>query len=287
MAALAQPTAPSSSSLCTNCGTRPKAVRVRGGQRKRLKLCRECLLERAAERGVSLPESPEVVAHEQAVHAPRQAHGTIKLCGATSKQTGEPCQNVAGKGTDHVGYGRCKFHGGNSPHGRRFAYLQMAQADAISLAAPIDIDPMNALLWCVRIAAGEVAYFTMQVSLLSKTEIQGPVVSTKTRPRKGEYGMEEHGDEVTEIEQGHPALHIWIKARQDAIDRLAKYSKMASDAGVNERQVELAERYGELIGRVVGNILDALHLTPKQQKRAPEIVRRYLSDIEGTGALVT
>ena len=33
-------------------------------------------------------------------------------CGAKAKSTGEPCQLPAGFGTDHVGEGRCKFHGG-------------------------------------------------------------------------------------------------------------------------------------------------------------------------------
>lgn len=33
-------------------------------------------------------------------------------CEATAKSTGEPCQLPAGFGTDHVGEGRCKFHGG-------------------------------------------------------------------------------------------------------------------------------------------------------------------------------
>jgi hypothetical protein len=36
----------------------------------------------------------------------------IPRCGATSRQTGEPCKLEAGKGTDHFGVGNCKFHGG-------------------------------------------------------------------------------------------------------------------------------------------------------------------------------
>lgn len=37
-------------------------------------------------------------------------------CGATSKnkKTGNLCHATAGMGTEHVGYGRCKFHGGSS-----------------------------------------------------------------------------------------------------------------------------------------------------------------------------
>lgn len=35
-------------------------------------------------------------------------------CGATGKQSGAPCGRPAGWGTDHVGTGRCKLHGGVS-----------------------------------------------------------------------------------------------------------------------------------------------------------------------------
>ena len=40
-------------------------------------------------------------------------------CGATTR-AGHPCKRPAGSGTDHVGEGRCKHHGGATPikHGR-------------------------------------------------------------------------------------------------------------------------------------------------------------------------
>lgn len=34
------------------------------------------------------------------------------ICGAVRK--GKPCRQIAGAGTNHVGYGRCKYHGGLS-----------------------------------------------------------------------------------------------------------------------------------------------------------------------------
>ena len=45
-----------------------------------------------------------------------QAHRDSQknTCGATAKSTGEPCKLPAGFGTDHVGVGRCKYHGGLS-----------------------------------------------------------------------------------------------------------------------------------------------------------------------------
>lgn len=36
------------------------------------------------------------------------------VCGATTSQKGTPCQQPAGWGTDHVGEGRCKLHGGSN-----------------------------------------------------------------------------------------------------------------------------------------------------------------------------
>ena len=37
-----------------------------------------------------------------------------KICGAKAKSTGEKCKLVAGYGTNHLGEGRCKYHGGKS-----------------------------------------------------------------------------------------------------------------------------------------------------------------------------
>jgi hypothetical protein len=39
-----------------------------------------------------------------------------ELCGAKTR-SGTPCERPAGWGTDHVGEGRCKLHGGCSPGG--------------------------------------------------------------------------------------------------------------------------------------------------------------------------
>ena len=43
----------------------------------------------------------------------------LSKCGAHCKSTGEPCKNPAGFGTNHVGTGRCKYHGGATPKGQR------------------------------------------------------------------------------------------------------------------------------------------------------------------------
>lgn len=264
--------------LCSNCEERPKAVVLREGRRRRLKLCKECIRELR-----SAPAAPAAVVIENVSGHESEAEQESPKCGAR-KRNGTLCSAGAGKGTDHPGFGRCKHHGGCTPTQRVGAARQEAAAVAVKLGAPINIAPLDALLWCVRIAAGEVAYFTMQVSLLEQSDIAGRTQQVKERPLSHGKDGESESTTVTETTWGLPALHVWVAARQAALDRLARYSKMALEAGVAERQVQLAERYGELIGRIIGNILDGLTLNEEQQAKAPDLVRKHLAAIEGTVA---
>lgn len=77
-----------------------------------------------------------------------------RLCGAktrAAKREGRPCQQPAGWGTDHAGYGRCKLHGGRSPSGRNSARRQMAsKADPrVLVIGPDDRRFIKALIVCV------------------------------------------------------------------------------------------------------------------------------------------
>src|SRR4051794_6528503 len=105
---------------------------------------------------------------------PRPYNQNNAVCGALKRQqypsaNGRSsasgfCQRPAGEGTDHLGYGKCKRHCGNTATNRKAAYLEMAQAEAMKIMGPmIDVSPIDALYTCVRIAAGEVAYTTMKV----------------------------------------------------------------------------------------------------------------------------
>lgn len=83
-------------------------------------------------------------------------------CGAR-KRNGDPCTKPAGFGTDHVGFGRCKFHGGGSKakHGRyssnpavRIPALVMAAAEtALPDAAPELLEFLTSRLVAMHDAA--------------------------------------------------------------------------------------------------------------------------------------
>lgn len=196
-----------------------------------------------------------------------------KYCNAHTKR-GSNCKRPAGWGTDHVGEGQCKLHGGSTPS----AILAAAKAQAIVMGVAVDVEPHEALLQCIRITAGEVMYCNEQIALLRPDEAIGH--PTEIIKRTGTTG--EDGDvDVEETREKVPMMNIWIRARAVSIDRLAKYSKMALDAGVNERRVQVAEGMAGALAPILRDIFTDLKLTPAQQKKAPEILRRHLLALEG------
>lgn len=206
---------------------------------------------------------------------PGQGRWVGPTCNARNRQHTGRCKRPAGWGTDHLGFGECSYHGGSTRAGRVKAAKLAGRVEAQALGAPLNIDPYDALLWCVRIAAGEVKYLTERVQAVHDESVAGPsVTTTRSGDKKGTRRVER-------VER--PAeLNIWIRARQEALDRLARFSKMAADAGVAERQVQLAEGLGALLATMIEGLLDDLKLSERQVKRAPAIVRKHLSAIEGS-----
>lgn len=175
-------------------------------------------------------------------------------CGAKTR-TGSPCKRPAGYGTSHVGTGRCKSHGGATPTHELAGQVELARREAQTMGQPLDIDPGEALLQCIRIAAGEVQYASQKVA-----ELPDAMVSTMWGPK----------------------LHAWAVARQHAMDRLVTYSSVAIKAGLEERRVQLAEQQGDLIAEVIRGVLTDLGVQDRPE--APSIVRRHLELVAGRAA---
>lgn len=194
------------------------------------------------------------------------------ICGA-KKGSGDKCGLAPGWGTDHPGYGKCVYHGGRSPGGRKAAVMAKVKEEAPAMGIPIDLDPMEALLMCVRIAAGEVAYTTNMIAAL---ETGKAIVNPETK--RMYLGFE--GQELEDVVISPETLNIWISTRHKCMDNLARYSKMAIDAGISERQIALAERYGQMIAGLLERVLGDLGLTSAQARKAPEIVRTRMLELE-------
>lgn len=173
-------------------------------------------------------------------------------CGAR-KNSGGVCKQPAGFGTPHYGIGSCVYHAGNTPSHLVSAGNQMLNQ---LMGEPIEMNPLDALLWCIKIYAGEVEWLSEQLKELQKS---------------------------TWVEMdymGQKQLNIWARERISATERLAKASKMAIDAGIAERQVRMAENFGHTIAALVQGILTDLQLSAEQKTVAPVIVRKHLMAIE-------
>lgn len=213
-------------------------------------------------------------------------HPDPMMCGAKTRK-GTPCDRTAGWGTTHKGIGRCKNHGGSSPGAEFAGGVEMARRQMVAWAQPLPISPHDVLIQAIQIAAGMVRYATDQIALLDEHDIVGPVI-TSVSERTDAMEIDLSGDgpaiapadaTLTKITSGPPALHIWFKARDEALDRAVHYSKVAIAAGIAERQVRVAEQQGEMFATAIRRILTELGVADHPQ--APKVVRRELTVLAG------
>lgn len=170
------------------------------------------------------------------------------------KANGVPCGQAAGMGTDHLGWGNCKFHGGTSKGHRIHASKLMAAEAVRTLGLDIKIDPHRALLEELWRTAGHVVWLREKIEELG-------------------------GDDLLYLTELGFKPRAFLDVYQRERDHLAKVAKMCLDAGVAERQVRIAEEQGALVAMAIKAILADLNLTPEQAEQAPGIVRRHLSAI--------
>jgi hypothetical protein len=176
-------------------------------------------------------------------------------CGAQTRR-GTICLQKAGFGTPHIGTGKCKWHGGNSPVHRSNAVKQ----DAVKfMGAPLDINPLEAIVWCIRITAGEVQWLSMKIA---------------------------EADEIDWIENtiAGKQLNVFQRSRADAQDRLVRYSKDAIQLGLAERAIRMAENFGLALARMIEGIEADMKLTAPQRKVFHASVRKNLIMLQGGNA---
>lgn len=184
-----------------------------------------------------------------------------RLCGAKLTKRAGTCKRVAGYGTSHLGYGRCKNHSGSTPVGKTVADREMVAERLATYGGAVEISPEDALLQEVHRTAGHVAYLGTVVADLTKEELTGPV---------GSEGFNDQGITM------HPAFKpsVWVEMYQSERAMLVRVCKAAIDAGIAERQVRIVERQGELFAEAIQGILGDLGVL--HNPKTPEVVRRHL-----------
>lgn len=150
------------------------------------------------------------------------------------------------------------------------------------LGGSLDVDPGDALLEMCHEAAFNVAYLRQRVGELDtqKTAIGDP---------SDIYGPTFH---ATGRATGEGKKHVLVQMYDEERERLAKFSKLAIDAAIAERRLELAEIEALRLAQVIIATVDdpQLGLTREQRELARRIAgqqMRFLSTpIEATSTPV-
>jgi hypothetical protein len=120
-------------------------------------------------------------------------------------------------------------------------------AEARTWGIEADVDPLQAILETVRLSAGAMREFRRRAA-------------------------EKQGAEPDSVE---------VVAFMAATKQTAQIAKMALDAGVAERLVNLAEREGEMLAALFEDVLAEVELTPAQRTQLAERLGHHLALLEG------
>lgn len=194
-------------------------------------------------------------------------------CQATSKKRGDQCKNYPVRGLRV-----CLRHGGGSKKARAAATRNLEQEKLTRVARRLgtpheNLDPAQALLDLVASKAGEVEWLRHQVELL---ETDGELWWGTTKESSEDNPMGGKSETVQEARQ-----HIVYTLLHKAQDQLARYATETLKAGVDERQVRIAEQTGAQFETVLTSLLTAIKATPEQMQTAATEIPRILRSLAG------
>lgn len=216
--------------------------------------------------GLTDEQIAEANQHRDASHAVAQ----WDACGARKreKDSGQfgdrTCPQPRGWGTDHVGYGRCKWHGGNTPAGRKYAAVARAEAEVTKtrdamrfFGARVAIDPADALLEELQRSAGIVRWLEEAIGAVQA----GAAAEYEEDVNDGDRVATDQGTGLPKLIAVHTTdkavgftdteLAAWLKVYREERVHLRNIAKACVDAGIQERQQRLLEARAVMMGAVL------------------------------------
>lgn len=196
-------------------------------------------------------------------------------CTAKAKSTGVQCARYAIEGAS-----TCRVHGSGSRKAKAAAARRVEEAKAAreaekavtTLGLSRDVSPSEALLEEVRWTAGHVDWLRDRVREVERDEL----VWGKTKVKDGFGPM---GPSAETTEGATPS--VWYDLYEKERKHLVTVCTAALRAGVEERQVRLAEAQGAQVAEVIRAILDDLSLTLEQQQKVGTVVPARLRLLAG------
>lgn len=160
-----------------------------------------------------------------------------EMCPATSKSTREPCRLPAGFGTDHLGSGACKFHGGSSKGAPKCNSNAVRTGEYQSILID-QFTPEEQELWDV-IDTDQAAQLDEMIRTETMRIRQMMQNINKLRDRAGEDGLVLTSETMTTGENMSQAIK-----REDVIDRIQRIQEgitrvQVARAGLLERRAKM------------------------------------------------
>lgn len=244
---------------------------------------------------------PDTLALMNSERSPSEQISHSPLCGARRsinsysdeertayEQSGQRflCKRGAGYGTDHLGFGYCKNHGGNTPAGRKAGAKAMGRQIIDNRRAFGDKDdalnnvsPEQALLEEVRRSVALVRWLEERISNWSISALEELNETDRSTYDTALAGLPAL---MTETVKGTPMAtdaHSWLILYREERQHMVRVSKMAIDAGIQERMVKIAEDQGRILATAIRAVLEALSLSPDQTLLVPQVVPSILRQV--------
>lgn len=173
---------------------------------------------------------------------------SYKTCGSPKKPGREGlCRRPAGWGTDHVGFGRCKLHGGCNPNGKTYATRERIAARAA--LAPQPIGGRQAI---ELVLAEDHAVFQAVRAEVDKLQAHEIIRRAELKPI--------------------------VRLLQQVGQRLASTGKLAADAGIDERRVAVDEAVAAAVAQVIRAALTDLGVP--LDERAHQVIALRLAEVQ-------
>lgn len=185
-----------------------------------------------------------------------------RRCGVMKRTTPPaPCENPAGYMTEHVGFGPCSSHGGNSQNGRLTAVQDQIMTEAktqlnrLGHAEPVE-DPLTKL-----------------------SEIAGEAVMWKDI--MAERIMELQDDEWRyQDAKGAEQLRSEVLLWERAIDRCERFLTAMARLRIDERLAKISEAQAAIVTKAIVMTMAEIGLNREQQEEARQVVVRHLRAID-------
>lgn len=171
----------------------------------------------------------------------------------------------------------CRLHGGAAPQVRAKA---MVRAELMNWGlGDTDVDPTVVMLRLISQSANRAEFLANLLAEQYERATAGQ--ETTTLPARisvlvgRQFALNRNGDPVPVAE----AIRALVELENAERDRLCTFTTRAIAAGLATRQVELAERTGEMMAEVLRAVLgdESLGLSESQVALVPALLREHLA----------